>query len=142
MSRCRIACRRLSTPPSRKLAWRASFSSTLFSRASRLSQLQLNCLFNRNPQSEVPFLSAVSKCVHLRGFNSSTQSLKMPKYSPEKDIPDLAGKVILVTGGRFLSTSLSSDEDCTSLFPRQLIKMNFLPRVLSSTTSLKNPPLP
>jgi hypothetical protein len=65
----------------------------------------------------------------------------MPKYSPEKDIPDLAGKVILVTGGRFLSTSLSSDEDFTSLFPRQLIKMNFLPRVLSSATSLKNPPL-
>jgi hypothetical protein len=33
-------------------------------------------------------------------FAISTKLLNMPKYDPQKDIPDLSGKVILVTGGK------------------------------------------
>ena len=36
----------------------------------------------------------------------------MPKYDPEKDIPDLSGKVIVVTGGMY---SLHLNEVISSL---------------------------
>lgn len=135
MSRCRIVCHRLSTPPSRELAWRPRF--IVFK--SRLAVSTTYSLFNRNLQPKLPFLSAVSKCVHLRGFNSSTQSLKMPKYSPEKDIPDLAGKVILVTGGTFLSNLSARMKASRRYSLGKVIKINFLQKVLSSPTNLKNP---
>jgi hypothetical protein len=65
----------------------------------------------------------------------------MPKYSPEKDIPDLAGKVISSQEVGFSRHLLAQMKTSRRYSLGKLVNMNFLQKVLSLPTSLKNLPL-
>jgi hypothetical protein len=55
---------------------------------------------------------SITVSAHTRTLRTSTRRAwslgRMPKYNPEKDIPDLSGKVILITGGTVFHTSAST----------------------------------
>lgn len=75
-------------------------SSKSFLSTSFRSQPRFKVVFRGKRSPRVSTLPGLAKPLRSRSFSASPKSFGMPKYNPEKEIPDLSGKVIIITGGQ------------------------------------------